>query len=94
MFIDKEFDFNIPIKVWGSNAQLDMVQEEAAELISSVNRWRRGRDTSVDVASEVADVIIMLQQLICMIPDGIDVVNHQYVVKMDRLKRRLEDMNE
>ncbi len=60
--------------VWGLNAQVDMVVEELAEAIVAVQKYFK-RDYSeqrrVDLASEVADVTIMLKQLQLIIDNHI-----------------------
>jgi recombinational DNA repair ATPase RecF len=51
---------------WTMHAQLGMVNEEFAELIVAVNQWRRDRVNRLAVLSEIADVSIMLDQLLIM----------------------------
>ena len=54
--------FKEAIAKWGESLQIDMVQEECAELIAAINRFKRGRATMADVVQEMADVQIMLWQ--------------------------------
>ena len=51
------------IQVWGIDAQLNMVIEECAELIVSINHYRRERVDHRDVLGECVDVEIMIDQL-------------------------------
>jgi hypothetical protein len=53
------------IKLFGDDAQLNMVVEELAELILAVQKLRRyGNDKEVEcVIDEMADVHVMLRQL-------------------------------
>ena len=57
------------IKKWGEISQLDMVVEECAELIKSIQKLKRmdynGRGNHIlsSVAEEVVDVSIMLEQM-------------------------------
>lgn len=56
------------IEAFGVDNQLFQLDEEMAELIKAVNKWRRnqrpGNEAFVDgVAEEIADVEIMLDQL-------------------------------
>lgn len=50
---------------WGSVAQLDMMVEESAELIQAIQKLRRkeSRETWDHFAEEVADVLIMAEQM-------------------------------
>jgi hypothetical protein len=50
------------VALWGAPQQWDMVLEECSEVITSVLHFRRGRATTDQVAEEVADALIMLEQ--------------------------------
>ena len=49
------------IKVYGEEKQEQMAIEECAELIQAINHKHRGRENNI--AEEIADVEIMLEQL-------------------------------
>jgi len=51
------------LDLWGKDLQLNMVFEELGELITELSRMIRGRNKSSDLAEEIADVEIMLDQL-------------------------------
>lgn len=51
------------IRKWGENAQIDVMIEEAAELIVSLQHRKRGRGSVAEILSEMADVDIMLGQM-------------------------------
>ena len=51
------------IDLFGKDAQINMVFEETGELISKLSQYIRGRVHVLEVASEIADVEIMLAQL-------------------------------
>ena len=51
------------LDLWGKDLQLNMVFEEVGELISKLSRVIRGRIKPNDLAEEIADVEIMLEQL-------------------------------
>jgi len=51
------------VKVWGIDAQKDMVVEECAELINAIIKYRRGRVGIEQVVEECVDVEIMLNQM-------------------------------
>jgi NTP pyrophosphatase (non-canonical NTP hydrolase) len=77
------------LDLWGSDSQLGMVQEECAELISEINRFRRGRASKETLAEECADVIIMARQLRLML--GPDLVDDAFARKNTRLLERVPE---
>lgn len=87
------------VKKWGEKSQLGMAQEEAAELIQAISKYNRavqfGSTSDVskrieELASEVADVSIMLEQII-QIFDITDVVSQAKEYKLNRLENRLKN---
>lgn len=52
---------NLAIKKFGERAQEEMVIEECAELIQAISKKHRGKEHNI--AEEIADVEIMLEQL-------------------------------
>lgn len=50
---------------YGLSAQIDQTQEECAELIVALNKWKRskGKIDLKAVAEELADVSIMVEQI-------------------------------
>lgn len=74
--------------LWGVQAQVGMVNEECAELIVALNQHNRGRITSEDVASEVADVILMCLQMRDIL--GHQVVDDALKSKTERFMKRVE----
>ena len=77
------------IEVWGIHAQLDMVQEECAELIVAVGHLKRDRKLPEFVADEVADVEIMCGQMRVILGDRL--VDEAVARKLKRLEGRLEE---
>ncbi|MFX0204402.1 MAG: hypothetical protein ACFFDT_00325 [Candidatus Hodarchaeota archaeon] len=61
--IYERYIYNQAIELWGADLQINMVFEEIGELTTVLSRYIRGRATKEDVASEIADVRIMLKQL-------------------------------
>jgi hypothetical protein len=54
----------------GVGAQLAQTQEELAELIVAISHLRRGRITHIlGLRNEIADVEIMLEQLVALVDD-------------------------
>lgn len=65
--VSKEEIYQYAINHWGEELQLGMLSEEIGELFIAINRFRRGRITDKDkIAEEIADVVIMLEQLAFM----------------------------
>jgi len=78
------------IKQWGIEAQLDMLVEEAGELIVAIQHMKRGRVTWNEVAEEIADVRIMTSQFHTL--DGVsDMIHRKEMEKLERLEKKLND---
>lgn len=76
------------IDTYGKEAQTWMVIEEMSELAKEICKNKRGRENREQIADEVADVTIMLEQVKMMF--GIsDTVERRIILKVERLKRRL-----
>lgn len=72
---------------WGESSQLDMVQEEAAELLLELVRRPRGRHDFLKILEESVDVYIMLAEVRLMFgeEDWLSMVDK----KLSRLEGRL-----
>lgn len=85
-------------KQWGSDAQMDMVIEEAAELIHAILRTRRnGLLWAYAISEEIADLLICLQQVeieMRRIPWFWYQVQKIHAAKLARLRDRLEEARE
>lgn len=82
------------VKKWGASMQLDMLMEESGELISAINKYKRKRPGSfTNLASEIADVEIMLEQVKGMLFHGTDshVCSSMKKKKIARLRKLLKD---
>ncbi|MBP5694836.1 MAG: antitoxin [Bacilli bacterium] len=77
--------FQKAIRVWGIEAQKNMAFEELGELITALARDRRGRVTTEEILTELADVTIMCEQLALFL--GFD----EYEKEIDRKLKRLRD---
>lgn len=73
---------------WGEEAQICMGIEECNELSSELSRLYRGRTTDENVIEEIADVLIMAEQLSLVF--GRDAVEAEKERKIARLNDRLE----
>ena len=47
------------VRLWGAQRQFRQLTEECGELIAAVNQYERGRITADQLASEIADVLII-----------------------------------
>lgn len=74
---------------WGAEAQHDQAVEECAELIATLKHYRRNRVDEQVVANELADVFLMLGQLVYMI--GEDRVKSAIALKIEKLNGLLKD---
>lgn len=76
---------------WGLPAQMRVVTEECAELIVAISHWERRRISVEEFLSEVADVMIMCEQMAWMFGEEKFEVIKQ--AKLERLKSKLNDSN-
>jgi len=77
------------IRLWGKDAQLLMVIEEAAELIQAIlHYWRRAKDSNV--LEEAVDMEIMLEQLKIIFDFSKGGWNGMKEYKLKKLRERLD----
>ena len=76
------------IAKFGVDSQVAKTLEECGELIVAIMHHRDNRIDVAALASEVADVSIMVQQMEMMLPAGL--VAEARREKLDRLRKRLE----
>jgi len=62
--------YEATLQKWGEAAQYDQAVEECAELITILMHLRRGRTDETAVAEELADVYLMIGQLVYMIGEA------------------------
>ena len=76
------------VTTWGCDAQVKMLLEEMSELQKEICKAWRGKDNTAEIAEEVADVEIMLEQIKMIF--GIDASVEVYRnAKIERLRQRL-----
>ena len=61
--LNKDEIYREAIDTWGPDMQIDMCVEEMAELIQALNKYKRGKGDLNNIAEEIADVSIMLEQM-------------------------------
>jgi NTP pyrophosphatase (non-canonical NTP hydrolase) len=79
------------IETWGEEAQLNLAGEECSELDVALHRLIRGRADEKDVIEEIADVMVMMEQLTLIFEE--DAIEAQVEKKMYRLKQRIAKAN-
>lgn len=87
--INKEKLYNSALDKFGAEHQIDMLIEECSELIQALIHHKRGRNTLNDVAKEIADVLIMIEQ-IEKIKKLEQETEEQKYIKLQRLYNKLE----
>lgn len=80
--------YRLAIDTWGADAQTVMVFEEMSELQKELCKHARGKDNREAIADEIADVQIMLEQMMILHDCGQDVKEHKES-KLKRLAERL-----
>jgi len=75
--------------------QLDIAQEECAELIQALSKWKRYNNTKakLNVIEKIADVTIMLEQLKIMFGITEEILQDEIDCKIDRLAKKMEEEN-
>lgn len=86
---------NVLLKVIAKNGikQLDIVQEELAELIQAISKFKRynNKESELKVIEEAADVYIMLKQLKMLFNIPQQVIEDEIDIKLDKLEGYLEE---
>lgn len=77
------------LEAFGAEAQMVMAIEEMSELTKELCKHRRGRDNVEAIAEEIADVEIMLQQMVILF-DCAEQVETFRRYKLERLAERIE----
>lgn len=86
---ERERIYKKAIEQFGPFHQNVIAIEEMAELIKELSKNYRGEANRENIAEEVADVRIMLEQL-CIIYNIKDDVERQMKKKIDRLEKKME----
>lgn len=86
---DEQLIYETALNKWGKENQTRMMFEEMAELQKELCKEARGEDNADAIAEEIADVKIMLEQMI-ILHGCKDMVEMQMERKLQRLKERLE----
>lgn len=79
--------FKKALEHYGVERQLQKCCEELAEAIVAIHHWKDKKVTQEYVASEIADVLIMCQQIEIILEPGL--VTKKYKEKLNRLLERI-----
>ena len=81
------------LNTYGSTAQITMVFEEMSELQKELCKYLRGDGSFKNIAEEIADVEIMLEQMKILFYCAFDVLVARRR-KVQRLEKRLDGIEE
>lgn len=81
------------IEIYGEREQSAMAMEECGELIRAVNKMHRDPNIKnrIEIICEIADVQIMIEQLIILYDLNPVDIQRMINAKTERLKKRLEE---
>lgn len=77
------------IKQWGVDAQIDQAIEECSELVTILARRNRKRFNSDDVLEEMADVYIMLHELLILYDYTNQDLDKMIIKKLAKMEEKL-----
>ena len=85
---EKEYKvYSQALNKWGAESQIKMLFEEIAELQNAICKYSRKRNNIYDVATEIADVQMMAEQMCILF--GKEIVDSEKERKFERLKNLL-----
>lgn len=85
--------YKAALKRWGPDAQTLMVFEEMSELQKELCKAARGKENREQIAEEIADVEIMLEQM-KILHNCANAVREYRDIKMVRLEARIQAAQE
>lgn len=87
--LDKRAIYKKAMELLGEESQINMVFEEVSELQKELCKYRRGKKNKQEIAEEIADVEIMLEQMKQHFGSE-SLVNLIKLKKLERLSKKLE----
>lgn len=87
---------------YGMESQIDIMQEECAELVQAVSKYKRGKDDDFShLLEEMADVTIMIEQVLYLLDNKMNEAESSaydayfsfFDNKLDRQIKRIEEEN-
>ncbi len=91
--LNKEEIYKEAIKTWGPQMQIIMCLEEMSELQKELIKHIRGKGKFDCIAEEIADVAIMLEQMVILFDCDYRTIQHKKY-KLNRLKDLLNSSSE
>lgn len=79
------------IEKYGNELQTVVAIEEMSELIKELTKYLRGKPSRNAIAEEVADVYIMLEQVMLMHDIRLSEVTNIMQAKLERLRKRMQE---
>lgn len=86
--------YNKAIELYGEKAQKLMAIEEMSELTKEICKDFRGKLDREHLIEEMADMLIMLDQMLILYKISGEEVGLMRIKKVERLKERLEKQND
>lgn len=77
------------IKTFGKDNQLTVAIEELSELTKEICKFKRGADNRAEIIEEMADCIIMLQQLMFIFGIEAEEIENVKKQKINRLQKTI-----
>jgi NTP pyrophosphatase (non-canonical NTP hydrolase) len=88
---DTRKSYEQAIKLWTKEFQIMMLVEEFSELFKAINKRIRGKTFhQEDIMEEIADVQIMLEQMIVLFNIDEVELRASYMLKLDKMKKMIE----
>ena len=85
--------YRLALSTYGAEAQTMMVMEEMSELQKELCKHARGKDNQLSIAEEIADVLIMLDQMM-VLHDCESIVAQYKQEKLERLENRIVNIHD
>ena len=85
--------YRLALSTYGAEAQTMMVMEEMSELQKELCKHARGKDNQLSIAEEIADVLIMLDQMM-ILHDCESIVAQYKQEKLERLENRIVNIHD
>lgn len=87
--MDNEEIYQLAVKKWGPTLQFIMLFEEMSELQKACTKYLREQGSKQEIIEEIADVQIMLEQLMVMLDIPEKLVGYEKDLKINKLEDML-----
>ena len=85
--------YRLALSTYGAEAQTMMVMEEMSELQKELCKHARGKDNQLSIAEEIADLLIILDQMM-ILHDCESIVAQYKQEKLERLENRIVNIHD